>query len=57
MQNKKNLYYIYTQKKKNESKHNTKSSHQITREKKQEIKSTKTNPKQLTKWQQEHTYQ
>ena len=44
--------YTHTQKKK-ESKHNTKDSHQITKEGLR----TKTNPKQLTKWQCEHTYQ
>ena len=40
-------------KKKKQSKHNTKDSHQITREKKRKGKKrpTKTNPKQLTKWQ------
>ena len=42
-------------KKKKESKHNIKDSHQITREenkrRKQEKRPTKTNPKQLTKWQ------
>ena len=40
---------------KTESKHNTKDSHQITREEnkrgKEEKRLTKTNPKQLTKWQ------
>ena len=42
-------------KKKKESKHNTKVSHQITRVEnkrgKEEKRPTKTNPKQLTKWQ------
>ena len=42
--------YIHTKKKK-ESKHNTKDSHQITREQKRKEgkRPTKTNPKQLTK--------
>ena len=46
-----------------ESKHNTKDSHQVTREdkKKQEGEKKKplqkSNSKRLTKWQSEHTYQ
>ena len=49
----KSIIDIHT-KKKMESKRNTKDSHQITREKnkrrKSEKRPTKTNPKQLTKW-------
>ena len=52
MANQKSTVDTHTQKKK-ESKHNTKNSHQITKEGLR----TKTNPKQLTKWQCEHTYQ
>ena len=55
----KSIIDVHT-KKKEESKYNSKDSHQITREenKKQRggKKPTKTNPKQLTKWQQERTY-
>ena len=47
----------YTNKKK-QFKHNTKNSHQTTRELgKEEKKPPPQSPKQLTKWQQEHTYQ
>ena len=46
--------------KKKESKHNTKYSHQITREEnkrgREEKTCTKANPKQLNKWQKEHIY-
>ena len=46
---------IHTKRKK-EYRHNTKDSHQITREKitsgKMKRRPTKTNPKQITKWQQ-----
>ena len=52
--NRKSTTDTYTKKKK-ESKHNTKVSHQITREEnkrgREEKRPTKTNPKQLTKWQ------
>ena len=52
--NQKSAIGIHTKKKK-ESKHNNKDSHQITREEnkrgREEKKPTKTNPKQLTKWQ------
>ena len=52
--NEKSIIDIHTKKKK-ELKHNTKDSHQITREGnkrgKEEKRPTKTNPKQLTKWQ------
>ena len=48
-------YNRYTHKKKRESKHNTEVSHQLTWEKnkrgREEKRPTKTNPKQLTKWQ------
>ena len=56
--NQKSIIDIHTKKKK-ESKQNTKDSHQITREQKWKGKKrpTKTNSKQLTKWQYEHTYQ
>ena len=47
-------------KKKKQPKHNTKDGHQTTREKnkrgREEKRSAKANPKQLRKWQQEHTY-
>ena len=50
----KSIIDIHTNKKK-ESRHNTKDSHQITREeskrRKVEKRPTKTNPEQLTKWQ------
>ena len=47
-------------KKKKQSKYNTKNRYQITREQKRKgrkKKPTKINPKQLTKWQQEHPNQ
>ena len=51
--NQKSIIDTHT-KKKMESKHSTKNSHQITRQEnkrdKEEKRSTKTNPKQLTKW-------
>ena len=54
--NQKSIIDTHTNKKK-KSKHNTKDSHQTTREenkaRREEKRSTKTNPKQLTKW---HTY-
>ena len=47
--------------KKNQLKYNTKDSHQATRgenkRRREEQRATKTNPKQLIKWQEEHTYQ
>ena len=47
-------------KKKKQPKYNTKDGHQTTREEnkrgKKEKRPTKTNTKQLRKWQQEHTY-
>ena len=58
--NQKSILDIHTEKKK-ESKHSTKDSHQITRgdskRRKEKNRPTKTNPKQFTKWQKEHTYQ
>ena len=52
--NRKSTIETHTQKKK-ESKHNIKVSHQITKEEmkggREEKRSTKTSPKQLTKWQ------
>ena len=58
MQTKK-LEQIQTKKKK-QPKHSTEVSHQITREEnkrgREEKRPTKTNPKQLRKWQQEHAY-
>ena len=49
-------------KEKMESKHNTKDSHQVTREEKKTGRGKKkplqkSNSKRLTKWQSEHTYQ
>ena len=50
-----------TQTKKNQLKYNTKDSHQTRRgenkRRREEKRATKTNPKQLIKWQYEHTYQ
>ena len=47
--------------KKNQLKYNTKHSHQTRRgenkRRREEKRATKTNPKQLIKWQEEHTYQ
>ena len=47
--------------KKKQYKHNTKDSHQTIREenkrRREEKRPTKINPKQLTKWQREHTHQ
>ena len=55
------IYNRYTHtKKKKQSKYNTKNRYQITREQKRKgrkKKPTKINPKQLTKWQQEHPNQ
>ena len=57
--NKKSTIEAHT-KKKSESKYNTKVSYQITREENQrrreEKRHTQKNPKQLRKWQQEHTF-
>ena len=57
-ENQKSIIDIHTRRKtqtKKKSKHNTKDSHQITSEEnkreKEEKRPTKTNPKQLTKWQ------
>ena len=54
MANQKSAIDTHTKKKK-EFKHNSKVSHQITKEENKrergEIRPTKTNPKQLTKWQ------
>ena len=53
--NQKSIIDTHTKKRK-ESKHNIKDSHQITREdkKKEQKRTTKATPKQLTKWQREH---
>ena len=60
MQTKKSTHDTQTNKK-NELKYNTKSSPQTTtgynKRKRKEKRATKTNLKQLIKWQQEHTYQ
>ena len=48
---------LCTREKKNESNHNVKDSHQITREERKEPKGAILTRKQLTKWQYVHTYQ
>ena len=58
--NQKTTIDTHRKKEKRQSKHNTKDSHQITREEnkrgRKEKRRTKTNSKQLSKWKQEHTY-
>ena len=58
--NQKTTIDTHTQKQK-KLKHNTQDGHQTIREEnkrwREEKRPTKINPKQLTKWQEEHTYQ